>query len=89
MTSFFDEVAESVIEKFKKHISKVGSVRLISEERLNEMLAEAAKLGAEGALSVVPEHEPTMEWVCGVCREAIVAVDIDENHSKWVHVHDQ
>jgi hypothetical protein len=90
--SFFEQIADSIIasdEVQKRRIQgSMSKSYRIAESRLRTMLAEAAKMGAEATLAMMPEHDVEMVWVCGVCREAIVAKDIDENHTIWVHAHD-
>lgn len=89
--TFYEEIADSIMETpaFSKKVSKVGDIRILNVASLRELLATAAKMGAEASLGLVdPDHKITMELVCGVCREAIVAKDIDENHSVWEHKHD-
>jgi hypothetical protein len=88
--SFFEQVADSIMasDRYKKVTSKVGSVTMVGTDSLRNLLADAAKQGAEATLAMMPEHDVEMVWVCGVCREAIVAKDLDENHTIWVHAHD-
>lgn len=91
MTDFFEEVADSILETepMKSKSTALGSVLIASRESVRNALIAAAKMGAEASLSLMPEHDVEMGWVCTVCREAIVAKDIDENHTIWVHAHEQ
>lgn len=90
MTDFFEEVADSILETepMKSANSVLGNVMIVNRAKVRDALIAAAKMGAEASLALMPEHDVEMGWVCTVCREAIVAKDIDENHTVWVHKHD-
>lgn len=85
--TFYQQIADAIMDSdaFKKRVSKVGDVRLVNHKDLRGFLADAARHGAEAVLGMMPEHDVEMGWVCTVCREPIVAKDIDENHTIWVH----
>lgn len=91
MTTYFEQVADSIMETpaYKKNATRVGSVTMINTNALRDALAAAAKMGAEAVTGLMPEHDVDMQWVCGVCREPIVAKDIDENHTIWVHAEEK
>ena len=89
--SFYEQIADSIIETpvVQERRLGVSSVYMFGTSKLRDALAAAAKMGAEAVVGLMPEHDVEMGWVCTVCREPIVAKDIDENHTIWVHAEER
>lgn len=85
--TYYDQIANSIMEspEVQKKMLADGQVYMAYVSDLRAALTAAAKMGAEAVVGLIPEHDVEMGWVCTVCREPIVAKDIDENHTIWVH----
>ena len=87
--TYFDEVAEAIIQTadVQKKMLADGKVYMAHTTDLHAALTAAARMGAEGAITLVPEHVPTPAmWVCATCHLPVVLREEDDDRSEWVHV---
>jgi hypothetical protein len=86
--TFFDEIAEAIIATADVQKRMVGNskVYMAHTKDLRAALTAAARMGAEGAVTLMPEHVPAPAmWVCSTCHLPVVLQDEDEDRSEWVH----
>jgi hypothetical protein len=86
--TFFDEIADSIIATadVQKKMLADGKVYMAHTKDLRAALTAAARMGAEGAVTLMPEHVPAPAmWVCSTCHLPVVLQDEDEDRSEWVH----
>ena len=85
MSTFFEEVADAVMETKPVQAGRIGvsTVFMLGTSGLRNALAAAAKMGAEGATALTEEHDAEgFNWVCKKCGNPIALNDED----RWVHV---
>lgn len=87
--TYFDEIAQAIIAtpEVQKKMLADGNIYMAHTTDFRAALIAAARMGAEGAVALMPEHVPTPAmWVCSTCHMPVTLQEEDEERSEWVHV---